>query len=163
MTSRADSATPGSLSSAPSTETRLAALEGAYQAALREIAELNGRDTLKTQFLANISHDLRTPLTAIITHAEILREGILGPLSGRQQDSIAGIITERDYARKVVLMDRSSKATPVRGIMTQTVRFVRPDQSSDECMALWTASDIEALTSDKSRLAAESPARSIIP
>jgi signal transduction histidine kinase len=73
-------------------DSRLAALEGAYQAALREIAELNGRDTLKTQFLANISHDLRTPLTAIITHAEILREGILGDLNSRQQDSIAGII-----------------------------------------------------------------------
>lgn len=92
MTFRADSATSGSLNPALSTEARLAALEGAYQAALREIAELNGRDTLKTQFLANISHDLRTPLTAIITHAEILREGILGPLSGRQQDSITGII-----------------------------------------------------------------------
>ena len=75
-----------------SPEARLAAMESAYQSALREIAELKGRDTLKTQFLANISHDLRTPLTAIITHAEILRDGILGPLSGRQQDSIAGII-----------------------------------------------------------------------
>ena len=92
MTSRTDSASTVSLNLAPSIESRLAALEGAYQLALREIAELNGRDTLKTQFLANISHDLRTPLTAIITHAEILREGILGPLSERQQDSIAGII-----------------------------------------------------------------------
>src|SRR5215213_6328978 len=50
------------------------------------------RDALKTQFLANISHDLRTPLTAIITHAEILRDGILGELDQRQLDSIGGII-----------------------------------------------------------------------
>ena len=92
MTSRTDSTSTNALNPALSVESRLAAMESAYQSALREIAELKGRDTLKTQFLANISHDLRTPLTAIITHAEILRDGILGPLSGRQQDSIAGII-----------------------------------------------------------------------
>ena len=60
--------------------------------AARIIAELQSRDALKTQFLANISHDLRTPLTAIITHAEILRDGILGELTPRQRDSVAGII-----------------------------------------------------------------------
>lgn len=58
----------------------------------RTIAELQGRDALKTQFLANISHDLRTPLTAIITHAEILRDGILGDLNERQRESVGGII-----------------------------------------------------------------------
>jgi two-component system, NarL family, sensor histidine kinase BarA len=56
------------------------------------IADLESRDAAKTQFLANISHDLRTPLTAVITHAEILRDGILGSLSDRQLESIAGII-----------------------------------------------------------------------
>ncbi len=60
--------------------------------AARIIAELQSRDSLKTQFLANISHDLRTPLTAIITHAEILRDGILGELTPRQRDSVSGII-----------------------------------------------------------------------
>ena len=92
MTSRIDSSPSGALHPAAPAESRLAAIESAYQAALRDIAELNARDSLKTQFLANISHDLRTPLTAIITHAEILRDGILGPLSQRQQDSISGII-----------------------------------------------------------------------
>lgn len=58
----------------------------------RIIAELRARDALKTQFLSNISHDLRTPLTAIITHAEILRDGILGSLNDRQQNSVLGVI-----------------------------------------------------------------------
>ena len=66
--------------------------EAQLEAARARIDELEARDSAKTQFLANISHDLRTPLTAVITHAEILRDGILGPLSDRQLDSIAGII-----------------------------------------------------------------------
>ncbi len=72
--------------------TRLAALESQQVDAARVIADLEARDRLKTQFLSNISHDLRTPLTAIITHAEILRDGILGDLTARQSDSIEGII-----------------------------------------------------------------------
>lgn len=69
---------------------------GAMDARLREatrvIGDLEARDSLKSQFLSNISHDLRTPLTAIITHAEILRDGILGPVSERQLESIHSII-----------------------------------------------------------------------
>src|SRR3712207_4659294 len=74
-------------------QARVGALEAQQLEASRVIAELQARDALKTQFLANISHDLRTPLTAIITHAEILRDGILGELNDRQQESVAGIIS----------------------------------------------------------------------
>jgi two-component system, NarL family, sensor histidine kinase BarA len=73
-------------------ESRYSALESLYRQAVAEIADMRARDALKTQFLANISHDLRTPLTAVITHAEILRDGMLGSLNERQQESIKGII-----------------------------------------------------------------------
>ena len=77
---------------ARSVEERLAYYEEQHVQLTRQIAELRNEDAMKTQFLANISHDLRTPLTAIITHAEILRDGILGELSPRQRDSVVGMI-----------------------------------------------------------------------
>jgi signal transduction histidine kinase len=72
---------------------RLKALEAKAKHAQRTIDELNARDALKTQFLSNISHDLRTPLAAIITHAEILRDGMLGELNRKQSDSVVGIVS----------------------------------------------------------------------
>ena len=71
---------------------RLAALEAQLAESQRLIMNLEERDALKTQFLSNISHDLRTPLTAIITHAEILRDGILGEVTSKQRESISTII-----------------------------------------------------------------------
>jgi len=72
---------------------RINALEEQADEAQRSIAELRSRDALKTQFLSNISHDLRTPLAAIITHAEILRDAMLGELNPKQKESVIGIVT----------------------------------------------------------------------
>lgn len=68
-------------------------LEAQAETYQRAIDDLRTRDALKTQFLSNISHDLRTPLAAIITHAEILREGMLGDLNTRQLESLGGIVS----------------------------------------------------------------------
>ncbi|WDD91949.1 CBS domain-containing protein [Burkholderia sp. FERM BP-3421] len=69
---------------------------------------------------------------------KLMAEKGIGALLVVDGDDIAGIVTERDYARKVVLLDRSSKATRVEEIMTAKVRYVEPSQTSDECMALMT-------------------------
>jgi CBS domain-containing protein len=62
----------------------------------------------------------------------------IGAVVVTKDGAVVGIMTERDYARKVVLMDRVSRLTPVRDIMSSPVRFVRPNQTTDECMSLMT-------------------------
>jgi IMP dehydrogenase len=68
----------------------------------------------------------------------LMAEKQIGALLVTDGPAIAGIVTERDYARKIVLMDRSSKTTPVRDIMSPHVRFVEPQQTTFDCMALMT-------------------------
>lgn len=62
----------------------------------------------------------------------------IGALLVMEGEAIVGIVTERDYARKIALKGRTSALTLVRDVMTTAVMFVKPSQSSEECMALMT-------------------------
>ena len=75
----------------------------------------------------------------------LMAEKNVGALLVVEGDHIAGIFSERDYARKVLLEGRSSLNTFVKEIMTSKVLFVRPAQPIEECMALMTQAHIRHL------------------
>ena len=69
----------------------------------------------------------------------------VGALLVMRGTELSGIVSERDYARKVVLLGRSSAETPVRQIMTSSVITVSPDNSVQDCMRLMTEHHIRHL------------------
>ena len=69
----------------------------------------------------------------------------IGALLIMEDDKLAGIFSERDYTRKIVLMNRSSKETRVNEIMTTKVLYMTPDQTADDCMAVMSKHHIRHL------------------
>lgn len=69
----------------------------------------------------------------------------VGALTVMADDQLVGIISERDYARKVILRGKTSRTTLVREIMSSPVICVRPPQTVEECMALLTGRRIRHL------------------
>lgn len=76
--------------------------------------------------------------------ARMAEKGV-GALVVLDGDELAGIISERDYARKVILQNRSSRETRVGEIMTREVLTVSPDKTVDDCMQLMTARHVRHL------------------
>lgn len=78
------------------------------------------------------------PDELIIDALRIMAEKRIGALLVMDGDKLVGIVSERDYARKVALEDRSSRTSKVRDIMSTRVLCARPEQSIEECLALMT-------------------------
>ena len=85
------------------------------------------------------------PNATVLDALKLMAEKSIGAVVVTEGEQVVGIITERDYARKVILMARSSKDTPVGDIMTSPVMYVRPDNTSEECMVLMTENRLRHL------------------
>ena len=99
------------------------------------------------QILARKAHRLLfvAPDATVFDALTLMAEHDIGSLIVLDGERLAGIFSERDYARQIVLLGKSSRETPVRDIMTHKVLCVRPDQSVDECMALMTEKRVRHL------------------
>ncbi|HEY0766766.1 MAG TPA: CBS domain-containing protein [Steroidobacteraceae bacterium] len=78
------------------------------------------------------------PDAPVLEAIRAMAEHHIGALLVMKGEALQGIVSERDYARKVILRGRSSSDTPVRDIMTSPVLTVSPETSVDQCMQLVT-------------------------
>lgn len=86
-----------------------------------------------------------SPEDTVFDAIKKMNEKSVGALPVVENDKLIGIISERDYARKVILENRSSKGTLVKEIMTSEVFYVSPNHKVEECMVLMTKHHIRHL------------------
>ena len=85
------------------------------------------------------------PAASVYEAVKLMANKNVGALVVVELGRVVGIVSERDYARKVVLLARSSRDTPLRDIMSSHVMYVHPDQTGEECMALMTENRLRHL------------------
>lgn len=78
------------------------------------------------------------PGATVFEALKLMAEKNVGALLVMEEETIVGIISERDYARKVILHELTSRETPVSRIMSSPVLCISSDHSNEECMALMT-------------------------
>lgn len=101
---------------------------------VKHLLDSKGRDVI------SIAED-----ASVLDAIKIMAERSIGSLLVMDGDELKGIVTERDYARKVIVKGRSSKSTQVREIMTADVCTASVDQSVNDCMSVMTERRIRHL------------------
>ncbi len=96
--------------------------------------------TTVSQLLQAKGHDVWsvTPDTSVYSALKLMADKNVGALPVFEADQLVGMFSERDYARKVILLGQSSRYLPVREIMTSIVASVIPEHSIEDCMELMT-------------------------
>jgi len=101
---------------------------------LQEILQAKGHDVWKI-----------SPDATVYEALSLMAAKNVGALVVVEGPRVVGIISERDYARNVVLQGKSSRDTPVKEVMTARVYYARPKQTALECMALMTDKHVRHL------------------
>ena len=86
-----------------------------------------------------------SPQACVYEAIELMAEKHVGALMVVEEDRLVGVVSERDYARKVILQGKSSKQTPVSDIMTSPAIFLIPEQTVEEAMRIMTENRIRHL------------------
>jgi len=86
-----------------------------------------------------------SPDANVFQALKMMAEKEIGALVVVENEKIVGIISERDYARKIAMLGRQSQDTPVREIMSTSVYVINPETTAEECMALMTDKRIRHL------------------
>jgi CBS domain-containing protein len=85
------------------------------------------------------------PDATVFDALNLMAQHNVGSLAVLENGTLVGLITERHYAREIVLKGRTSPGTRVRDVMSTKVVFARPDQTVEECMAIMTAKAVRHL------------------
>jgi CBS domain-containing protein len=101
---------------------------------LKQLLDAKGRDVYTV-----------SPGSRVFDALKLMADKSVGALIVTEAGRIAGVISERDYARKVILLGKSSHEIEVRDIMTSKVITVHPRQTVEECLALMTEKRIRHL------------------
>lgn len=101
---------------------------------VKDILDVKGRDVWSVE-----------PMASVYDAMKLMADKGIGALIVMEGAKVIGIISERDYARKVILQGRSSRTTQVREIMTARVVYAQPDQNIEECMVLMTEKRVRHL------------------
>jgi CBS domain-containing protein len=99
-----------------------------------QLLEVKGRDVWSI-----------SPDASVYDAIKLMADKEVGALLVLEAGKLVGIISERDYTRKVILKGKASKDTPVRDIMTTHVIYTHPDETIENCMALMTAKRVRHL------------------
>ncbi len=86
-----------------------------------------------------------TPDATVYDALKLMSEKEIGALIVMEGETVVGIISERDYARKIILKGKTSKETLIREIMTSDLIRVKPENSVEECMILMTGKHVRHL------------------
>ncbi|HEY66629.1 MAG TPA: CBS domain-containing protein [Caldilineae bacterium] len=101
---------------------------------VKDILNVKGRDVWSV-----------SPDATVYEALQLMADKNIGAVLVVEEGEVVGILSERDYARKVILKGRSSLNTPVKEIMTSKVYYVSPEQTIEECMTLMTEKRIRHL------------------